>query len=178
MEPLDYATHATRYASAVVAGEIKASKWVKLACQIHLDDLERAERWVFDSAWANYACEIGSKYKHEKGTKQGERIAFEDAQVFIIASIFGWIDRETGVRKYREAFILMPRGSGKSPLAAIVGVIMAFFAGEPGAEVYCGANKLYQAMEVFRPAKAMIDQEPAFRDRFGIETSSRAIYQL
>lgn len=178
MEPLDYATRATRYARAVVAGAIAASKFVKRACQLHLDDLKSSERWVFDAAWANFACEIGSKYKHEKGTKQGERIVFEDPQVFIIASIFGWVDRETGVRKYREAFILMPRGSGKSPLAAIVGVIMAFFAGEPGAEVYCGANSMRQAMEVFRPAKSMIDQESAFRERFGIETSTRAIYQL
>lgn len=178
MEPIDYATRATRYARAIVSGEIPASKWVRLACQIHLDNLKSSERWVFDSAWANFACEIASKYRHEKGSKQGERLILEDAQVFILASIFGWIDRETGVRKYREAFILMPRGSGKSPLAAIVGIIMAFFAGEPGAEVYCGANKLYQAMKVFSPAKAMIEQEPAFGQRFGIETSARAIYQL
>jgi len=178
MEQLDYASRATRYALAVATGSISASKWVRLQCQIHLDDLEKSERWVFDAAWANFACEMGSKYKHEKGVKQGERIVFEDAQIFIIASIFGWVDRETGVRKYREAFILMPRGSGKSPLAAIIGVIMAFFAGEPGAEVYCGANSMRQAMEVFRPAKSMIDQEPKFRERFGIETSARSIYQL
>src|SRR6202012_180119 len=149
MEPLDYATRATRYARAVVSGTIAASRWVKLACQLHLDDMESSERWVFDAAWANFACEIGSKYKHEKGVKQGDRIVFEDAQVFIIASIFGWVDRETGVRKYREAFILMPRGSGKSPLAAIIGIIMGFFVGEPGAEVYCGANSMRQATEVF-----------------------------
>lgn len=178
MEQLDYASRATRYARAVADGSICASKWVRLACKIHLSDLDRSERWVFDAAWANFACDVGSKYRHEKGVKQGQRIVLEDAQIFIIASIFGWVDRETGVRKYREAFILMPRGSGKSPLAAIIGVIMAFFAAQPGAEVYCGANSIRQAMEVFRPAKAMIDQEPAFRERFGIETSARAIYQL
>ena len=178
MEPLDYAARATRYARAIVSGAIPASKWVKLQCQIHLSDLESSERWVFDAEWANFACEIGSKYKHEKGVKRGTRLVLEDAQIFVIACLFGWIDRTTGVRKYREAFILMPRGSGKSPLAAIIGIIMGFFVGEPGAEVYCGANKLTQAMEVFRPAKAMIDQEPAFRERFGIETAARSIYQI
>src|SRR5258706_13509982 len=111
MEQLDYASRATRYARAVADGSISASRWVRLACKIHLEDLENSERWIFDAAWANFACEVGSKYRHEKGVKQGQRIVLEDAQIFIIASIFGWVDRETGVRKYREAFILMRRGS-------------------------------------------------------------------
>jgi len=114
---------------------------------------------------------------HEKGTLQGQRLKLEDWQVFILASIFGWVDRETGVRKYREAFVLVPRGNGKSPFAAIIGLYLAFFDGEPGAEIYCGAQSEKQALEVFRPAKAMVEQVDALRTRFGITPATKSLYQ-
>lgn len=114
---------------------------------------------------------------HEKGALQGQRIRLEDWQVFILASIFGWVDRETFIRKYREAFVLVPRGNGKSPLAAIIALYLAFFDGELGAEVYCGAQSQKQALEVFRPAKAMVEQVDALRTRFGITPAAQSIYQ-
>lgn len=72
---------------------------------------------------------------------------------------------------------MLPRGNGKSPLAAIIGLWMAFFDGEPGAEVYCGANKEKQAHEVFRPAQAMVEQELTLTERFGIHVAAKSIFQ-
>ena len=114
--------------------------------------------------------------RHEKGALQGQRFRLGGFQIFILASIFGWVDDE-GIRKYREAFVLVPRGNGKSPLAAIVALWMGFFDGEPGAEVYCGANTENQAWEVFRPAKAMVEQEPKLRERFGLQIAAKSIYR-
>lgn len=171
----NYATRATKYAHDVCAGQILACKWVRLACQRHLDDIARTDiRWKFDAKRANAICAFASSMRHEKGTLQGQQLRLEDWQVFILASILGWVDKD-GIRKYREAFILCPRGNGKSPLAAIIGHWMAFFDGEPGAEVYCGANTEKQAWEVFRPAKAMVEQEPALR-KLGIVPAARSIY--
>lgn len=176
--PHDYASRATQYARDVVAGKVLASKWVRLACQRHLDDLERdGFRWIFDPERVTKVCHFAELCRHEKGSLQGQRIKLHDAQVFILANIFGWVDGDTGVRKYREALVMLPRGNGKSPLAAIIGLYMAFFAGEPGAEVYCGANKLSQSLEVFRPAQAMVDQEPVLRERFGIQAAAKSIFQ-
>lgn len=174
----DFADRATQYAHDVVHRKVLASRWVRLAAQRHLDDLARTDfRWIYDAAQANKVCHFAELQRHEKGALQGQRIQLHDAQVFILANIFGWVDRNTGVRKYREALIMLPRGNGKSPLAAIIGLYMAFFAGEPGAEVYCGANKLSQALEVFRPAQAMVEQEPALRERFGIQVAAKSIFQ-
>lgn len=113
---------------------------------------------------------------HEKGELQGQRYKLEDWQVFILANIIGWID-SNGIRRYREAFILVPRGNGKSPIAAIIALWMAFFDAEPGAEVYCGANTERQAHEVFRPAKAMVEQVPALTERFGIVPAAKSLFQ-
>ena len=170
-----YPKIATKYARDVVSGRVLACKWVKLACQRHIDDLAKSDsRWMYDEKQANAICAFASRMRHEKGALQGQPFRLEDWQVFILCSIFGWVDSE-GIRKYREAFILVPRGNGKSPLAAIIGLWMAFFDGEKGAEVYCGANSEKQAWEVFRPAKAMVEQEPALA-RTGITAAARSIY--
>lgn len=172
----DFALRATQYAHDVVAGKVIASKWVRLACKRHLDDLQRVGfRWHYDAVQANKVCQFAELMRHEKGVFQGQRFKMEPAQVFILSSIFGWID-STGLRKHREAIVMLPRGQAKSPLAAIIGLYMAFFTPEKGAEVYCGANTEKQAMEVFRPAKAMVEQEPRLAE-FGIQLAARSIFQ-
>jgi phage terminase large subunit-like protein len=121
-------------------------------------------------------CHFAELMKHEKGSLQGQRFKLEDWQIFILCNIFGFAD-DDGIRRFREAFILVPRGNGKSPLAAIIALWMAFFDGEPGAEVYCGANTERQAWEVFRPAKAFVEQVEELTTRFGIEATAKSIYQ-
>lgn len=166
----------------MTTGKIPASKWVRRCCSRHLADLAKAEhtsyRWTFSEDHVDAICSFAEKMPHEKGALQGQRIRLEDWQVFILANIFGWIDRETFVRKYREAFVLVPRGNGKSPLAAIVALYLAFFDEEKGAEVYCGAQSEKQAFEVFRPAKAMVEQVDDLRNRFGITPGAKTIFQL
>jgi phage terminase large subunit-like protein len=171
-----YATRATKYAQEVCDGSILACKWVRLACQRHLDDLQKRDyRWTFDFKRANAICVFAESMRHEKGSLQGQRLRLEDWQVFVLASVFGWVDKDTCIRKYREAFILCPRGNGKSPIAAIVALWMSFFDGEKGSEVYCGATTEKQAWEVFRPARAFVEQEPALQ-RTGIVAAAKSIY--
>jgi phage terminase large subunit-like protein len=173
---IDFSSRATEYARRVVARKVIASKWVRLACERHLRDLKSNPRWKFDAAKANAICQFAERMPHEKGHLQGQPIKMEPWQIFCLASIFGWVDNN-GVRKYREFFILVPRGNGKSPMAAIIGLWMAFFDGEKGAEVYCGATTEKQAWEVFRPAKAMVEQVEALRKRFGITVAARSLFQ-
>jgi phage terminase large subunit-like protein len=174
---IDYASRATLYAHDVVTGKILSSKWVKLACTRHLDDLQKDFRWVYSPTKADAICKFAELMRHEKGILQGQRVKLEPAQIFILCSIFGWVDKETNIRKYREALVMLPRGNGKSPLAAIIALWMAFFDGEPGSEVYTGANKEKQAMEVFRPAKAMVEQSTELTERFGIKAAAKSIFQ-
>jgi phage terminase large subunit-like protein len=96
-------------------------------------------------------------------------------QVFIVASIFGWVHKETGLRRFREAYVCVPRKNGKSPLAAGIALYMLAADGEHGAEVYCGATTQQQAWEVFRPAKTMAEQFPQLTSSFGIDVGARAL---
>ena len=150
---------------------------MKLACKRHLDDLEKPNfRWHYDGHKVHAVCTFAQLMRHEKGTLQGQRFRLEDFQVFILAQIFGWMDVDS-IRKYREAFILIPRGNGKSPLAAIIALWMTFFDGEPGAETYCGAASEDQAQEVFRPAKSFVEQVAELTERFGIVAAAKSLFQ-
>ncbi|EFQ42163.1 terminase [Pseudomonas aeruginosa 39016] len=96
---------------------------------------------------------------------------FEPWQVFIEANIFGWVKKDTGKRRFREAYEEIPRKNGKSARLAARGIYLFAADGESGAEVYSGATTEKQAFEVFRPAWMMAHKLENLRNRFGIELS-------
>jgi phage terminase large subunit-like protein len=176
--PSSYRERAVAYCRRVISGEQIASKWTKLACQRHLDDLERDDwRWTYDEQKAHKVCRFVEMMPHEKGAKQDQPLLLEDWQIWIVCCIFGWVDKDTGLRRFVEAVLMVSRKNGKSPLAAAIAIFLAFFDGEKGAEVYCGASSEKQAWEVFRPAHAMLTARPELCKRFGIEVNAKSIVQ-
>ncbi|MFJ9451499.1 terminase large subunit [Herbaspirillum sp. NPDC101397] len=176
-----HVTAANRYAREVVAGKVVACKWVRLACQRHLDGLKKAERktskYVFDVETAEKACRFVELLPHTKGkwAKTQELIVLQPWQMFIFCSIFGWKNRKTGRRRYRKAYIAVPRKNGKSIIAAGIGLYMFACDGEFGAEVYSGATTEKQAWEVFRPAKQMVQRTPDLADALGAEVWAKML---
>jgi phage terminase large subunit-like protein len=158
-----------------VAGRIVACKWVKLACQRHINDLVRAKTggpFVFDEARANHKCRFIERLPHVKGdwASRNEKISLGPWQCFIVCSLFGWVRRTDGARRFREAYLAVPRKNAKSTLAAGIGNAMFCADGEFGAEVFSGATTEDQAWEVFRPAKQMVERTPDLKEAFGIYT--------
>lgn len=181
----DFAAIATDYARDVVELRLHACKWVRLACERHLRNLDQAAN---DPAWlyqwnpelvdrqgkryrpAQRVCQFAELMPHIKGewAAAGLRIRLQAWQVFILASIFGWINRDTGKRRFHRADLFIPRKNAKSTLAAVIGLFMLTADGEFGAEVYSGATSKDQAYEVFRPAYLMTKAEVEFRSKYGV----------
>jgi phage terminase large subunit-like protein len=157
----------TQYARRVVDGDILACNWIVLACERHLNDLER-EDICFDEDAADHALSFIQSFRHYKGELAGERLHLEPWQVFAVGSIFGWMRVESGLRRFSHAYIAVPRKNGKSTLAAAVGIYMLVADGEPGAEVYSAATKIDQAKIVWNDASVMIKKcgDPAFLAQF------------
>lgn len=86
-------------------------------------------------------------------------------QVFGIGSLYGWVDRETGLRRFREGLYEVGRGNGKTTAAAGESGYMLMKDGEDGAEVVLLANSKEQAGIAFREVKAQFDSSPALRRR-------------
>lgn len=175
MEVRNYAHIAKTYCEDVVAGRVSACRWVQLACERHLSDLKRQAdakfAYQFDEEKAGRACTFIELLPHTKGqwASRRELLTLEPWQVFILASVFGWTRKESGLRRFRTAYIEVPRKNGKSALSAGIGLYMMLADGEFGAEVYSGATTEKQAFEVFRPAWEMVHASPDLQDYFGVE---------
>ena len=177
----DYVGIATEYAKQVVAGEISACKWVNLACQRQLNDLEREGTedfpYWFEPDVANRVCTFIELLPHVKGewARKHERIQLAPWQIFRLTTVFGWINQE-GYRRYKTAYNEVPRKQGKSSETSGVGLYLLTADGEPGAEVYSAATNRDQAQITWRDAKRMVEKTPGLQRRFGVNTSSHTVY--
>lgn len=102
---------------------------------------------------------------HIEGMLAGQPFILEPWQQAIIANLFGWKKKADRYRRYREAFIFVPRKNGKTPLAAGIGNYVLFCDGERGGQNYCAASEREQAALVYRHAKGMIENEPELSSR-------------
>ncbi|KVC62693.1 terminase [Burkholderia ubonensis] len=177
----DYASIARRYAESVTAGEVPACRWVVKACQRQLDDLVRfrgrKSPYRFNPALtdrsgrqyrpADNLCAFIERLPHVKGPLAGEPITLEPWQVFILTTVFGWVQAD-GRRRFRRSYIEVPRGNAKSTLSSAVGLYMLAADSEGGAEVYSLATTRDQARIVFGDAQTMARRSAGFRSRFGV----------
>lgn len=177
----DYVTRAHKYARDVVAGKIPACKWTIRACERHLADLARKNwRYKFDAEKAAQACRRVENFPHIKGewARRGELIHLEGWQLFIVCSIFGWVDKKTGLRRFRTVYIEVPRKNAKSTLAAAIGLVMLGLDDEAGAEVYSAATTRDQARIVFSDAQAMVRKSQPYREKTGAQVGAHNIHIL
>lgn len=157
----------TKYAKDVVAGKIIAGLDVRHACERHLLDMkEGAQRGLkFDLPTAMRAIGFYRDVLRLNGGEfEGKAYELLPWQCFVVGSLFGWLGAD-GYRRFRVAYIETAKGSGKSPLAAGVGLYGLTADDEPRAEVYSAATKKDQAMILFRDAVAMRDQSPELATR-------------
>ncbi len=105
------------------------------------------------------------------GEWRGRPFVLQPWQRNIVSTLFGWI-RPDGTRRYREAFIYVPRKNGKSELAGGLGNYLIFADGEPGAQVYCAAADREQARLVFNAARTMVQAEPEMLSRARVHTNA------
>lgn len=151
---------------------------MKAACQRHLDDLVRSERdakwpYRFDHEKAARICEFKELLPHIKGdwakpTLQEGRLVYpkivlEDWQVFCNTMLFGWVLKDSGLRRYRRGYIEVARKNTKSTDLAGTGLYLLAADGEQGGEVYTFATKKDQAKIVWDVATEMVRREPEFK---------------
>ena len=153
----------------MVDGVRVAGPHVRGQCARHLRDLKEGKKrglvWNVDEA--NKALRFYSNVlKLNGGDFEGKPFVLLPWQQFVIGSLFGWQGSD-GYRRFRVAYVETAKGSGKSPLAAGVGMKGLVADNEPRAEIYSAATKKDQAMILFRDAVAMRDQSPELSKRIG-----------
>jgi phage terminase large subunit-like protein len=147
---------ATLYCVHVLEGKIAACRKIKKACKRHLRDLKHAETesfpYYFDLEAAARPVEFARKLKHWQGEWAGQFFDPMPWQQFILGSTFGWKRCDNDRRRFRYAYVEIPRKNGKSFLASIISIYMLIADGESGAEIYALATKREQAKIVWGAA--------------------------
>lgn len=188
---MSHAPHVDRaraYERGVMAGEIPACRWVRLACERNQRDLEVARapkaEIVFDVGAAEDICEFVETMPHvlgefakpqslPDGTLRWPTIGLEPWQCWLLTTVFGWKRVSDGKRRFRIALVLVPRKNAKSTLIAAVANYMLTMDGEPGAKCYSAATTRDQAKIVAETAYTMAERMPLYRETFGVKLGAK-----
>ncbi|HDR1160923.1 TPA: terminase large subunit [Pasteurella multocida] len=141
------------YAEQVKSGEIVACKRIKQAVDRYFTDLANPD-YYFDVETVAKFVKFSALCPHVKGHLYKQPIELSDWQIFLFANILGFKYRDSGLRKYRSAYVQVARKNAKSTVAAILA--NWFLVMEKGQQdIYTAAVSRDQARIVFDDAKKM-----------------------
>ena len=98
-----------RYAVEIVSGLRPSCQKEWQACNRHLKDLQRVGSegfpFIFDESRANRIYDWFERCcRHVRGPFSGELIQLLPFQKFDLGSVFGWVHKETGRRRFKKSF--------------------------------------------------------------------------
>ncbi len=146
----------------------------RLAFKRHLNDLKRSEKddpafpYVFVPEKAEDIIELANKLTiaEGEGTREFTCAGFQE---FILGSLFGWINKETGKRRFTDSYVQVARQQGKSILNAILGIKCCNFDGYNYGQIYCTATKSDQARIVLKEISKFINADADLQELFEIK---------
>lgn len=145
----------------------------RLAFKRHLDDLKRSEKndpefpYEFIPEKAEDIIELANKLTIAEG--EGDEIfTCAGFQEFILGSLFGWVQKETGRRRFTDSYVQVARQQGKSVLNAILGIKCSNFDNYNYGQIYCTATKSDQARIVLTEISKFINADIDLQEFFTI----------
>lgn len=158
------------YALACLQGKIPCGEYALRAMKRHFLDLIKSEKkaypYRFDHERAEHTLKFFSFMRHSRAEWAGQPLKLDPWQQFIIWCVFGWVGKKTGHRRFRTAYIEIPRKNGKTTMAAGVAAYLADADGEMGAEVFCVGADESQSLRCFNEIKFSVRKSPELAKRF------------
>ena len=143
------------YVRSVVCGEKICGKEILLACLRFNKDL-KDPRYEFRTRDAEFVIRIiEHTIVHQQGEAldgtplKGKPLQLEPWQKFIIFNLLGFYLTGTNERRYKEAFIFLPRKNGKTTFIAALAWALALLERQSGSTVYIVGAALRQAIQSF-----------------------------
>lgn len=157
------------YLEKIRSGEIPANELIKAVYEREcgwMDNPPSDPEWCYE-----FRPELGQRHidfmqkfcRQSKGKSGKQPIKFELFQLAKMQLVFGWVNKNTGMRRFNEVIDIRGRKCGKSTETAAVEHDMLLNDNENGPEIYCVANSKDQAKQVFTEVCNMRVQSPALR---------------
>lgn len=178
-----YLDRATAYAREVVSGKVVAGRPHFLACQRHLNDLERSRQNdpTFPYIWRPDLAENIIDYAETLTIVEGSApkpLRLYECQAFDLGVPFGWIHKDTGYRRFRRSYKSMARQNGKTFQNGITGSYISGFSGYQYGKLFTVATKKRQARLAWEEISKFIRTDPDLADLFKIQDYKSMITAL
>jgi len=158
-----------QYCKDVIDDEIISCQKHKWACMRFLKDLEHQGTkefpYIFDIERANRYLHWMTYFKHTKSKLAGQYKIPEPIEKFIFANVYGWVHKDTKLRRFRRAYWQVARKNAKSQNLAILALYELAAMGEKSSEVYIAATKKDQTRYVWGEAKNMAEMCEFLKDK-------------
>lgn len=137
------------YAQGIIDGTIIANEDRILAAKRFFRDLENP-KYEMRTRDADFVIKIiEATFVHVKGPKKGEPFLLEPWQKFICYNLAGFYYKGTNERRFKEAFIFLPRKNSKTFFASALAWAMSLLERKYYSVLYIIASKLDRALEAF-----------------------------
>ncbi len=143
------------YARSIVEGQKVACKETIQMCQRFIRDLKNPD-YDFNPKDAEFVIQIIEKtFVHQKGEDmqgrplRGRPFLLEPWQKVIVYNLLGFYHKDTELRRFKEAFIMVPRKNGKTPFIAALSWGLGLLERKSGAEIVIVGALLKQALQSF-----------------------------
>jgi phage terminase large subunit-like protein len=141
--------------------------WIRGAA----DELALSQGCYLDEPAGELVCEfIESFCCQSKGRWAGRPLELLEWQSDFLIRLFGWKTR-AGLRRYRRAYLELPKKNGKSTLISGLGLYLLLADGEGAPEVYLNACDKDQASIIFEEQRRMVEASPELRGRLQVQNS-------
>jgi phage terminase large subunit-like protein len=120
-------------------------------------------------------CTFIERFAHlSQGRWAGQKLKLIKWQRDFLMRLYGW-RQENGKRRFRRAFLMAAKKSGKSPLMSAIALYMLLADGENAPEIYICACDRDQAGIIFQEAQRMCQFSPALGKRVEVIPSRKII---
>lgn len=154
------------YYEKIASGEIVTSRRVKTVYERLVKEIQEPapdSPYYFDEQIGERPVLFIERFCRQSQGALGSELRLELFQKAFIQTLFGFLEKETGFRRFRETLFLCGRKNGKSTLLSGIALYMLIADGEGAAEIYSVATKKDQAKKVLTEAVNMIKQSPELR---------------
>ena len=154
-----------QYVTRIKNGKIQVSKKVR-DMYLKLEDEKKnpKSKFYYDAQVGELPIEFIEKFCKQSEGDLGAPIELDLWQKAYIQTLFGWLHKDTGKRRFKETMLLVGRKNGKTTLLSAIALYMMCADLEGGAEVYSVATKREQAQKCFKSAVNMVKQSPVLND--------------
>ena len=168
----------TQYAYDVLDGKIIAGKSVKLACKRHLNDLKKSKtddfEYIFDIERVEHVLNFSETLTFKKG-KVNKPLELYPFQAFLLGSLYGWVNKDTGFRRFRQSYIQVGKQQGKTLINGLLVVYNSGFTGDNNCKLYLGATTSKQAKLVYNNAINFINSDADLAELYTIKEYNNTI---